>query len=66
MRNDQLAGQLGHAADALADAEEYIHDLEAKLKAAHEFMTGKWQPDDVDRHKFVSAVAELLNLEDDE
>ena len=64
MRNYQLAGQLGHAADALADAEEYIHDLEAKLKAAHEFMTGTWQPDDVDRHKFVQSVEELLELDE--
>jgi hypothetical protein len=36
-----------------------MRTMEILLKAAHEFMTGEWEPDDVDRAKFVRRLAEF-------
>jgi hypothetical protein len=35
-------------------------EMEVLLKSAHEFMTGEWQPDDLDRHRFVERLAAVL------
>lgn len=65
MRNAKLEGQLGHAADAISDADTYIRDLEEKLLSAYEFMTGAWEPTDNDRRTYVESVAELLHIKGD-
>ena len=39
---------------------------ESAIHSAHEFFSGEWEPDDIDRHKFTEELAELVGEDTDE
>lgn len=39
--------------DGLPIYAEQAKELETLVKQAHELLTGEWEPDDIDRHKFL-------------
>ena len=52
MSNDVLEGYCGQL-DGLEAAADQAKELETLVKQAHELLSGEWDPDDVDRHKFL-------------
>lgn len=42
-----------------------VETLKLKLQCALDFMTGEWQPEDVDRHRYVESLKEILNVHDE-
>lgn len=52
-------------AQALGVYAARVHRMEALLTSAHELLTGVWEPDDLDRQKFVRDIADVLDLDAD-
>lgn len=42
-----------------------VEELETLVHSSHEFMSGEWEPDDVDRAKFTKRLAEAAGIEDE-
>ncbi len=38
---------------SLEDAAERVKELETLVKQAHELLSGEWEPEDIDRHRFM-------------
>lgn len=52
--------------DSLEVIAANVNDLETAVHSAYEFMSGEWEPDDVDRAKFTRELAELSGETDDD
>lgn len=65
-----VSTQVRQGYDANAQALEVyaaqVHRMESLLTSAHEFLTGEWEPDDLDRRKFVRDLADVLGLDDED
>ena len=45
---------------SLEDSAETAKELETLVKQAHELLTGEWEPDDLDRHKFLKRLERAI------
>ena len=62
MRSSEIKSRL-HKEIEISDV--YTRQLESKLHCAYAFMVGTWQPDDIDRQKFVESIKDLLQIGED-
>lgn len=46
--------------DGLQAYAEQAKELETLVKQAHELLSGEWDPDDVDRHKFLRRLERTI------
>jgi hypothetical protein len=58
-----MGAQRGGYMDTLSsldDAADQAKELEALVKQAHELLSGEWDPDDVDRAKFMRRLERAI------
>lgn len=57
--NRQVHEGFDAVVDRIGTDAQRVEEMAALLKSAHEFMTGVWEPEDIDRARFVRRLAEF-------
>jgi len=56
-QGELLSGNL----NALESCADQAEELETLVKQAHQLLSGEWEPDDIDRHKFLVRLERAIS-----